>query len=53
MSVAGSVIQSTEITKLENGLRIGNQCEARNSLQRVRIIPELNTIIEADESSTS
>ena len=41
-SVAGSVIQATGRTDFEDGLRIGNQSEAGNSLQRVRTIPENN-----------
>ena len=41
-SVAGCVIQATGRTDFEDGPRIGNQSEARNSLQRVRTIPENN-----------
>ena len=41
----GSVIQATGRTDFEDGLRIGNQSEAGNSLQRVRTIPENKGII--------
>ena len=41
-SMVGSVIQVTGRTDFEDGLRIGNQSEAKNSLQRVRTIPENN-----------
>ena len=44
-SVAGSVIQATGRTDFEDGPRIGNQCEAGNSLQRVHTIPENKGII--------
>ena len=43
--MAGSVIQATGRTDFEDGLRIRNQSEARNSLQRVRTIPENKGII--------
>ena len=43
--MAGSVIQATGRTDFEDGLRIGNQSEVGNSLQRVRTIPENKGII--------
>ena len=41
-SVAVPVIQATERTDFEDGPRIVNQSEARNSLWWVRTIPENN-----------
>ena len=43
--MAGSVIQATGRTDFEDGPKIGNQSKARNSLQRVRTIPENKGII--------
>ena len=40
--VAGSIIQGSGRTKFEDGSRIGNQSEARNSIKRVCTIPEIN-----------
>ena len=47
--MAGSVNQATGLPDFEDGPRIGNQSEARNGLQRVRTIPEINaTIVPGD-----
>ena len=43
--MAGSVNQATGLPDFEDGPRIGNQSEARNGLQRVRTIPEINATI--------
>ena len=44
--MAGSVNQATGLLDFEDGPRIGNQSEARNCLQRVRPIPEINATID-------
>ena len=44
--MAGSVNQATGLPDFEDGPRIGNQSEARNGLQRVRTIPEINATID-------
>ena len=38
-NLAGSVIQATGIVEFEDGLWIGNQLKAQNSLQRVCTMP--------------
>ena len=43
--MAGSVIQATGRTEIEDGPRIGNQSEAGNGLQRGCTIPEINATI--------
>ena len=43
--MAGSVIQATGRTDFEDGLRIGNQSEAGDGLQKVCTIPEINATI--------
>ena len=45
----GSVIQVTGMAEFKNGLRIENQSEAINNLQRVRTIPEINAIINSSD----
>ena len=39
--MAGSVIQATGMVEFEDGLWIGNHLKARNGLQRVHSIPEV------------
>ena len=55
--MAGSVNQATGLPDFEDGPRIGNQSEARNGLQRVRTIPEINATIvpggEMDQGQTN
>ena len=48
-SVVGSVNQATGLLDFEDGPRIGNQSEAKNGLQRVRTIPEINATIVLQE----
>ena len=43
--MAGSVVQNPGMVEFEDGLRIGNQSEVGNSLQRVHTIPENKGII--------
>ena len=45
--MAGSVVQNPGMVEFEDGLRIGNQSEVGNSLQRVRTIPKNNLFLGA------
>ena len=42
----GSIIQATWTAEIEDILRIGDQFEAKKSIQRFQTIPEINAAID-------